>query len=169
MEKRSIPASGVSGNEPELPRVYLDTTYKQPAGAQKQISAGGDLQAALDAARPGDVLTLQAGATFTGNFKLPVKSGSEWIVVRSSNTDSTLPRPGVRVTPANANSMARIVSPNGDPALRAGDGAHHFRFIGIEFAYAPSVKQSNSLIVLGDGQTSLAQLPHDLIFDRVYI
>jgi Right handed beta helix region len=169
MEKRSNPATEVSGSEPELPRVYLDTTYKQPAGSQKMISSGGDLQAALDAAKPGDVLTLQAGATFTGNFTLPVKTGSEWIIVRSSTAESTLPRPGVRVTPENSKLMPKIITPNGDPVLRAGDGAHHFRFIGIEFTAAPSVKQANSLVLLGDGQTSLAQLPHDLIFDRVYI
>jgi hypothetical protein len=169
MERRATPATEVSGSEPELPRIYLDTTYKEPAGGQKQIPSGADLQAALNAAKPGDVLTLQAGATFTGNFTLPVKSGAEWIIVRSSTADSTLPRPGVRVTPESSKLMPKIVTPNGGPALTAGDGAHHFRFIGIEFAVAPGVKQANSLLLLGDGQTSLAQLPHDLIFDRVYI
>jgi hypothetical protein len=169
MESRANPATEVSGSEPELPRVYLDTTYKQPARAPKMIASGDDLQAALNAAKPGDVLSLQAGATFTGNFTLPAKPGSEWIIVRTSAADSSLPPPGVRVTPANSNLMPKIITPNGDPALTADDGAHHFRFIGIEFAAAPSVKRVNSLIVLGDGQTSLAQLPHNLIFDRVYI
>jgi hypothetical protein len=169
IEKRATPATEVTGSEPELPRVYLDTTYKQPARAPKSIAAGDDLQAALNAAKPGDVLSLQAGATFTGNFTLPAKPGSEWIIVRTSASDSSLPQPGVRVTPANSNLMPKIITPNGDPALTAGDGAHHFRFIGIEFGVAPRVKRNTSLIVLGDGQTSLAQLPHNLIFDRVYI
>ena len=31
------------------------------------VRAGGDFQATLNAAKPGDVITLQAGATFTGN------------------------------------------------------------------------------------------------------
>lgn len=170
MEQRATPATGVSGSEPELPRIYLDTTYKQPSGAEKPIASGADLQAALNAAKPGDVLTLAAGATFTGNFTLPVKTGAAgWIIVRSATTDSSLPRPGNRVTPEHSKLMPRIITPNGDPALTAGAGAHHFRFIGIEFAAAPGVKQVNSLILLGDGETSLAQLPHDLIFDRVYI
>jgi hypothetical protein len=169
MEKRANPATEVSGSEPELPRVYLDTTYKQPARAAKQIASGDDLQAALNAAKPGDVLSLQAGATFTGNFTLPAKPGSEWIIIRTSASDNSLPPSGVRVTPDKSNLMPKIITPNGQPALTAGDGAHHFRFIGIEFAVAPGVKRANSLVVLGDGQTSLAQLPHNLIFDRVYI
>ena len=53
------------------------------------VNAGGDLQAALNAARPGDTILLQAGATFTGNFVLPVKSGSTTdITIRSSAADS---------------------------------------------------------------------------------
>jgi hypothetical protein len=169
MERRAAPATEVSGSEPELPRVYLDTTYKQPARAPRLISAGDDLQAALDAAKPGDVLSLQAGATFTGNFTLSAKSGSEWIIVRTSASDKSLPPPGTRVTPDHSNAMPKIVTPNSQPALTAGDGAHHFRFIGIEFTVAPNVRRNTNLVVLGDGQTSLKHLPHDLIFDRVYM
>ena len=33
------------------------------------VPAGGDLQAALDAAQPGDVITLEPNATYTGNLK----------------------------------------------------------------------------------------------------
>jgi hypothetical protein len=169
MEKRANPATEVTGREPELPRVFLDTTYKQPARAPKQIAAGDDLQAALNTAKPGDVLSLEAGATFTGNFTLPAKAGSEWIIVRTSTSDSSLPQPGVRITPAHSKLMAKIITPNGQAALTADAGAHHFRFIGIEFTVASGVKQANSLIILGDEPTSLAQLPHNLIFDRVYI
>ena len=31
------------------------------------VNAGGDLQAAINAARPGDTIYVQAGATFTGS------------------------------------------------------------------------------------------------------
>ena len=37
------------------------------------VRADDDLQAALDRARPGDTLLLEAGATYTGNFVLPDK------------------------------------------------------------------------------------------------
>jgi hypothetical protein len=43
------------------------------------VSSGQSLQAALDEALPGDTITLQAGATFTGNVTLPEKSGTGWI------------------------------------------------------------------------------------------
>src|ERR1041384_8464985 len=50
---------------PELPRVFLDTTYVPPTGATINVPAGGDLQAALNAAQPGDQIVLQAGAAYT--------------------------------------------------------------------------------------------------------
>jgi hypothetical protein len=55
--------------EPEPPRVFLDTTYVTPAGKTINVAAGGAVQAAIDQAQPGDVIMLQAGATFTGNFR----------------------------------------------------------------------------------------------------
>ena len=39
--------------------------------ATTTVPAGADLQLALNAARPGDVLVLQAGARYIGPFKLP--------------------------------------------------------------------------------------------------
>ena len=36
------------------------------AAATISVAAGGSLQAAIDAAKPGDVIELQAGATFDG-------------------------------------------------------------------------------------------------------
>jgi hypothetical protein len=70
------------------------------AAATLTVNAGGDLQAALNAAQPGDTILLQAGAVFTGGFKLPVKSGSGVITVRSAAPDSSLPPAGTRITPA---------------------------------------------------------------------
>ena len=61
---------------PELPRVFLDTTLVPPTGKTIAVAGGGDVQAALNAAQPGDVITLAAGATFTGSFTLPNKTES---------------------------------------------------------------------------------------------
>src|SRR4051812_10584883 len=55
------------------------------------VSAGGNLQAALNLAQPGQVVQVQAGATFDGNFILPVKTGSGTITVRTSTPDAQLP------------------------------------------------------------------------------
>src|SRR5437867_3194845 len=155
---------------PELPRVFLDTTVVPPTGTTIAVSSGGDLQAALNAAQPGDVITLQAGATFTGPFTLPNKTGIGWITVRTSAPDSSLPAPGTRVNPSYAAVMPKIVAgSNVGPAIQAASGAHHFRFIGIEAKPLPGAK-TYRLVGLGTrGDTSTATLPHDIIIDRCYI
>ena len=55
------------------------------------VKAGGDFQAALDRAKAGDTILLEAGATFSGNFNLPNKSGNEFIIIRTSANDSQIP------------------------------------------------------------------------------
>src|SRR5580765_8350931 len=73
------------------------------------VPAGGDLQAALNAAMPGDVITLEPGATYTGNFVLPNKGAlTDFITIRSAAPDSQLPGPGVRMTPAYASLLPKI-------------------------------------------------------------
>ncbi|WP_284352799.1 ricin-type beta-trefoil lectin domain protein, partial [Roseisolibacter agri] len=66
---------------PELPRATVDTRMPAQTGRVIAVPAGGDLQAALDAAQPGDVITLANGATYAGNFVLPSKPAGGWIVV----------------------------------------------------------------------------------------
>jgi len=164
---QSRPATLPPG-EPEPPRVFLDTTYVAPAGKTINVTAGGDVQAAIDRAQPGDVIMLQAGATFTGNFRLPNKSGSDWIIIRSSAADANLPPPGTRVTPAESEIMPKLISPDSGPVVYTDEGAHHFRFIGVEFGVAEG-KDIYNMIAFDASQTSPAQAPHDLIIDRCYI
>src|SRR5215813_6323315 len=168
MAKRVAPAVGITGADPELPRVFIDTTYAPPTGRTIAVPDGGDFQAAIDQAQPGDVITLQAGATYTGNFTLPAKTGNNWIIIRTSAPDSSLPPPGARITPAYASALPKIVTPNSQPAVATLNGAHHYRFIGLEIAMASGVSQTTSLVELGDDQSTLAQMPHDLILDRLY-
>jgi hypothetical protein len=161
------PGSG----EPVLPSVFLDTTYARPSGKTITVRNGGDFQAALDAASPGDQIVLEAGAEFQGNFRLPRKEGKSdrWIVIRSSATDSSLPQ-GKRVSPLQKELMPKLLSPNSSPVIKTAPAANHFRFIGIEFSIAPSVKRMSAIISLGDDrQSSLDSIPHDLIFDRCFI
>jgi len=157
---------------PELPRSYVDTTYVAPTGATLAVAAGGNLQAALDAAQPGDVVTLQAGATFTGSFTLHAKAGTGWVIVRTSAPDSSLPPLGTRITPSYASVLPKIITSGSQPAVLTAPGAHHFRFIGVEFGAASGVTQNYGIVQLGDGssaQSSLADVPHHFILDRVYI
>lgn len=134
------------------------------------VKAGGDVQAALEKARPGDTILLEAGATFRGALNLPNKPGSEFITIRSSATDAQLPAPGERIDPARyASVLPKIISDTpGESAVTATGGAHHFRFIAVEFG--PTPKGAGNIITLGTtDEKSLAELPHHIEFDRVYV
>src|SRR5688500_14597244 len=155
---------------PERPRATVATSPPPPPARILAVAAGGDVQAALDAALPGDMITLAAGATFTGNFTLPAKSGPGWIVVRSSAPDASLPPRGTRITPGYAAALPKVVSPNASPAIATEPGAHHYWRSGIEVTVAAGVASNSGLILLGTGiQTALAQVPHDIVLDRVYV
>jgi hypothetical protein len=160
--------AGVAGQErPAPPRVTLDTTAVTPSGRVIAVSAGGNLQAALNAAQPGDAIDLPAGATFVGNFTLPNKPGATWITVRSSSHDR-LPPPGSRVSPSDAASMPKLVSPNSVPALSTALRAHHYRLIGIEIT-TTSPMNFNLVLLESPRQTSADVVPTDIIVDRCYI
>src|SRR5688572_2074696 len=158
------------GVTPELPRVLLDYTMPAVTGRSIKVRARGDLQDALDDARRGDEIVLPAGASFVGNFVLPAKSGTSadgWIVIRS---DGQLPPLGTRVTPAHANAMAQIVTPNVSPAIATAGPASGWWLSGIEVTVSPSVtSQQYGIITLGGNQSTLAAAPQDLVLDRMYI
>src|SRR5215510_299201 len=71
------------------------------------VPAGGDLQAAINDAQPGDTIALEAGATYTGNFKLPAKNGATFITIRTAG-DADLPGEGGRISPDYAPLLAKI-------------------------------------------------------------
>jgi hypothetical protein len=157
---------------PQLPRVYLNIDYVSPVGRTISVNAGGDFQAALNKAQPGDVISLRAGATFTGNFTLPAKTGTGWIIIRTSTPDGSLPVPGKRMTPQLANLLPKIVSPNSDGAIITAPRAHHYRLLGLEIGIAAGVSPNHGIVKLGDGskaQNTSAVVPTDLIVDRCYI
>jgi hypothetical protein len=139
--------------------------------ATMAVPAGGDLQAALNAAAPGDVITLAPGATYVGNFRLPVKPASGlYITVRSAAPDSALPAAGVRITPAYAAVLPKIRSDNTEPALQTVAGAHHWKLMFLEFP--PTKDGYYDILTLGTGdstQTQTSQVPYSIVVDRVYV
>ncbi|HEX6731717.1 MAG TPA: hypothetical protein VF074_16955, partial [Pyrinomonadaceae bacterium] len=94
------------------------------------VPAGGNIQAAINAATFGDTIILQAGATYEtpGDFSaytLPNKgSGSAYITITSS---APAPPDGTRVTLAHRANMPKLVVKKGSPFFEAKAGAHHYR------------------------------------------
>ncbi|HVN46997.1 MAG TPA: hypothetical protein VMT66_17340 [Steroidobacteraceae bacterium] len=163
-----LPLAALAAALPAPPQTF-DSSYHAPTGAIHRVAAGASLQAALDTAKLGDTIVLQAGATFRGPFRLPNKTvGSGWIYVVSSNL-SSLPAAGTRVSPANATNMPKVLAPNGLSALVTVAGSHHFRFVGIELAPEPGTTQIYQVVAIGNADTSPATLAHHIVFDRCYV
>jgi hypothetical protein len=154
-------------------------------GHVRLVKESADLQEAIDSAKCGDILRLQAGAVFQGLFRFPDKScdDSHWIVVRTSAPDESLPREGVRLTPCYAgvaslpgrpdyhctnprNVMARIEfgGNNGTGPIMFLPGANHYRFIGLEITRSNPEASVTALAAIKEGATA-----HHLIFDRVWL
>lgn len=132
------------------------------------VNAGGDLQAALNAAQPGDTILLQAGATWTGNYTLPLKSGATVITVRSSASDTQLPGPGVRLTPSYAALLPKIKGAGSSAAFKTATSAHHWRLQFLEII--GNAAGVNEIVRLGSGaEPTLESQPQHIVLDRVYI
>lgn len=142
------------------------------------VAAGGDLQAALDAAKPGDTILLERGAIYLGNFVLPAgaepdrdaaSSDGRVITLRTAG-DTGLPLAGERITPSAAPLLAKLRSPNNGPVLQTAAAARGWRIQLLEFG--ANRGGAGDIITLGDGsaaQSSLAQVPGGFQLDRLYI
>ena len=125
-------------------------------------------QNAINAATCGDTIVLVAGSTYGGNFTVPSTSCSGWIVIESSALAS-LPSPGNRVGPSNVSNMATLTTKTSNtPAISVSDGAHNWRFIGLEITAMVGSTQ-NALFDAGSAATVLANIPTQIIIDRCYV
>lgn len=156
---------------------FIEQTRPRRAEATNgiiHVKAGDDLQLAINQATFGDVLVLEAGATFTGPIVLPRKTSNvdrpEYITIRTSNLDG-IPVEGERVKPeSHSKAMPKIVAPDGGVAISTEPGAHHYKFVGIEFTTASTARYIYNLVNLGsDDYRTHDQFPHHLVFDRCYV
>lgn len=134
------------------------------------VPAGGNLQAAVNSALPGDTIIVEAGAGFLGPITLTNKAGASFITIQSSAL-TQLPQ-GI-IGPQHAALMPKILAPGSNlPALLTAPSAHHWRLVGIEIVPVSATAVVSDLVKLGDGssvQNSLDLVPHTLVMDRVYI
>jgi hypothetical protein len=151
---------------PDLPRVTVDVPAIAVTGRTIHVPADGNLQKAIDEAKPGDAITLTPGATYRGPFELRRKDGDQWIVIGSAAKD--LPATGTRVSPSDAPKMPKLVAESGHFVFHAEAGAHHYRLVGLEIAPADG-KALTNLVELGGDERAVEALPHHIIIDRCYL
>ncbi|HKR14213.1 MAG TPA: hypothetical protein VJT15_19265 [Pyrinomonadaceae bacterium] len=148
----------------------VGTPMAGASGPVIQLAAGENLQRALDQAKPGDTIVLEAGAVYKGPFTLPVKQGNEFITIQTSKL-AELPE-GVRVSKSQSALFAKLQSAeNGSPIIKTEPGAHHYKFIGVEISTTNAQVKINDLVRLGDGapQKRLDAVPHHFVIDRSFI
>jgi len=160
-----------------LPRVRIDTTWNLPMGGTTwSAHTSAQLTSALASAAPDDIIVLDAGVTYIGNFVVPAKSNlnNKWIYVKSS-AYSKLPAPGTRVSPRDSANMPKIVTPNVSQALRFKDGANYWRFVGVEIYSASTCSPPNCTMgvkyfgMVATFSYPPVKLPDHIVFDRVYV
>ena len=156
---------------PEPPQVLLNTCLPVTTNTITVCSSGCDytnpqLQTAIDNAPPGTTILLQSGHNYVGPFTLPAKSGDAWIIIRTNIADAQLPDEDHRIDPSYAPVLAKLQAPVNQSALVFASGAHHYRVMDLEVR---TVGYSFDIIVAGSTETAVANVPHDLVFDRLYI
>jgi hypothetical protein len=158
---------------PVLPNVYIDTTFALPGGTHWPCHTSADLRAALVNSQPGDVIVLDAGATYSGNFTLSAKANANkrWIYII---TNGAIPAPGVRVGPSDAAAMAKVVTPNTAPAFITPSGATCWRLVGLEVtstsAYVPPGGSNtfSYFLLAWPNWPPVAPLADSITIDRCY-
>jgi hypothetical protein len=169
-----------------LPRVYVKSSLADSPAPGKTINlkAGNDLRKAINEANCGDTIALEAGATFSGFFKLPVKKcdDAHWVIIRTSAPDAALPPEGTRITPCYAgiaslpgrpdfgctspsHVMAKIVfDGKGSGPFLFMNGANHYRFIGLEVTRdTPGFVIYNLFMTEQEGTTD------HVVYDRLWL
>lgn len=132
-----------------------------PDGILIHVGPGGDVQAALDAVTPGGTVTLERGATYTGNYTIrkPLT-----LTTRDWAAD-----PQARVSPDAAPWMATLKSPTVDPPLVQieGAGASKVSIVGLHL-----IGPNNDILACGRGdrsQTTIEQQPRQVILNQLLI
>jgi len=174
------PTVQVVFEDPELPRVYLDTSYPLNTKPPTFVSTSDALRMAIDNAVPGDTITLDPAATFTGSFELPAKGNPDgkWIIIRSASSafNSTgMLRPGTRVDGANSAHLLEMpkirTNVNNTPAFLLAPGANHYRLVGLDLGAADNVTLlEGGLILPAEASVqNYASMVRDVVVDRCYL
>jgi hypothetical protein len=163
----------------ELPRVTFNTSVI-PVRTGRLINVPADyatIQAAVNAAAPGDEIAVQPTYRETGTYggppvlTLPYKgNNTAWIWIHTAALSSLPPR-GTRIDgDTHAQYMPKVVSPGGPtPAMNVANKANHYWITGLEFkSVNPSPQPITQLVAVGYGASQPSDLPSYIVFDRDY-
>jgi hypothetical protein len=172
----TVPSGATTGNvvvtRGSLVSNGVSFTVTVPSGTTRTVCPSGcthtTVQAALNAAALGDTIVLEAGVTYSETLTYPNKgSGTSYITITSNASAVNLPAAGQRTGPIYSAYMPKLRAVNGLNSWGNNFPAssHHWRFTFIEFLAVPTGR--GSIIQFGDSTaTTLAALPHHVIFDR---
>ncbi len=139
------------------------------------VPAGGNLQAAINAAVPGDTIVVAAGASFVGPFTLPNKNGTLPITITTSAA-----LPARRILPSDSSLLPKLLAPNAEAAIRTDTGAHDYLLVGLEVAPVNATITVYGLVDLGHNsrgsdswnlveQNTVDRMPTRIVLDRLFI
>lgn len=150
-----------------LPQAFVNTTWAKPAGGTTwNVNNAAELTTALAGCVGGDLIILNKANTFSGStYTLRNLAGSAWVYIMSSDASFQVDSSTRVTTNANMPMVQSAGSPN--VAFQTNPGAHHYRFVGLEITNVAAA--TGGLFRIGNGETTIATLPHDNIIDRCYI
>lgn len=176
-----------NSNSPEVtpPLQTVDTSYPtNQGGITRAVNDCVQLQPTLNAAQPGDTVTISPALTCVDKFTFPVKANpdNKWIIVRSASPDfdpNGALGSGRRINgenPSHAQKMPKLFTSaaqqtsGSNPVLFFPPGANFYRLVGIEIGIVPECAnvctfEVVSLIELEAAPTQI----HHVVFDRCYV
>lgn len=157
-------------NQTKIDAIEAMYDYASLGGCTTSPSTGAQLQAALDTVASGGTICLTKGVTYTGPFVVD-RAMAAMTTVRTTSTALTF---AVRVNVSSgAGEFAKLFSTNRAYVLYVAPGAKNWRFVGIEIY---NTGWADRLVAVGANgsmggysQTSLADIPLNIGFDRLYV
>src|SRR5262245_26952216 len=140
------------------------------------VPAGGDFQAALNAANFGDTIILQAGASYQTQFGfvLPNKgpgtgTDADYITIQTSNL-AGLAAANVRLNPpVHSPALARLVGTSQYAVIDTAVGAHHYKLIGLEITTNGAAYTPDLVGLGGDANRVQRNAMKGFVIDRCFI
>jgi uncharacterized protein YjdB len=155
---------------PALPQSCTVPAYPV-AASTVTVASATDLQAALNAAVCGQLINVQAGVEYVGNFLVPALAcPSNNPVLVAGSAIASIPQYTIPArTLAGTSMVPTLATPNGSPALQISDGAAGWYFAGLEITLTPSSAGVYPIVDIGDYTTSVDALPAYITFDRCLV